>query len=208
MKVAIVGYGNMGSALASGLAKAGHTVALTGKNPAKAKEVAAKAGAQALTGAEAAQGADVIIATAPYNAQVDALKALGNLSGKVVIEISNPLKADMSGLQLGHSTSAAEEIAKQLPGVKVVKAFNTTFAQVLQAGPDFNGAKGQVFFAGDDAGAKNQVKALIESLGFEATDAGPLANSRYLEPIGMLNIWFGYMAEKGTGITPAWIRRG
>ncbi len=123
------------------------------------------------------------------------------------MEISNPVTADFSGLQLGHSTSAAEEIAKRLPGAKVVKAFNTTFAQVLQDGAAFKQGKGQVFFAGDEDGAKSKVKALIESLGFEAMDAGPLANSRYLEPIGMLNIYFGYMAQKGTGITPGWFNR-
>lgn len=207
MKVAIVGYGNMGSALAKGLVKAGHQVTLTGKNPAKAGEVAGKTGARALTGSEAAKDAEVIIATAPFPSQVEALKALGNLSGKIVIDISNPLKPDMSGLAIGHTTSAGEEIAKQLPGVKVVKAFNTNFAQVLLDGPAFKNAKAQVLYAGDDAGAKAQVKSLIVTLGFEAVDAGPLANSRYLEPIGMLNIYFGYMAQQGTGIAPAWIRR-
>ena len=207
MNVTIVGYGNMGAALAQSLSRAGHRVTLTGKNPAKAKEVADRIDGRALAANEAAKGADIIIATAPYNAQVDALKALGDLAGKVVIEISNPLKADMSGLQIGHTTSAAEEIARQLPGARIVKAFNTTFAQVLQEGPAFKNGKAQVLFAGDDAGAKSQVKALIESLGFEANDAGPLANSRYLEPMGMLNIWFGYMAQKGTGIAPAWVNR-
>jgi predicted dinucleotide-binding enzyme len=132
---------------------------------------------------------------------------LGDLTGKIVVDISNPLKPDMSGLAVGHTTSAGEEVAAKLPGAKVVKAFNTVFAQALQEGPIFGSAKGQVFYAGDDAGAKDKVKDLIASLGFEAVDAGPLANSRYLEPIGMLNIWFGYMAKQGTGIAPAWIRR-
>ena len=208
MNITIVGYGNMGSALAQGLVKAGHKVVLTGKSPAKAEEAAAKAGARALPASEAAAGADLILATAPYSAQADAVLALGNLAGKVVVDISNPLKADMSGLQLGYSTSAAEEIAKRLPGAQVVKAFNTIFAQVLQEGPGFRNGKGQVFFAGDGDAAKAKVKALIESLGFEAMDAGPLANSRYLEPMGMLNIFFGYMAQQGTGIVPGWFRRG
>jgi predicted dinucleotide-binding enzyme len=207
MNITIVGYGNMGSALAQGLVKAGHNVVVTGKSPAKANEAAAKAGARALPVAEAAAGADLILATAPYNAQADAVLALGDLNGKTVVDISNPLKADMSGLQVGHSTSAAEEIAKRLPGAKVVKAFNTIFAQVLQEGPGFKQGKGQVFYAGDEDGSKAKVKALIESLGFEAVDAGPLANSRYLEPIGMLNIFFGYMAQQGTGIAPGWFRR-
>jgi 8-hydroxy-5-deazaflavin:NADPH oxidoreductase len=148
-----------------------------------------------------------LIATTHYGTQVTALKSLGNLAGKVVIDISNPLKADMSGLQIGHSTSASEEVAKQVPNATVIKAFNTVFAQVLQEGPKFKNGMTQVFYAGDDESAKTKVKSLIESLGFEATDAGPLANSRYLEPMGMLNIWFGYMAQKGTGIAPTWASR-
>ena len=207
MKVTIVGYGNMGSALAQGLSKAGHSVTVTGKDAGKAEALAAKFGGRALAGSAAAREADVVIATAPYHAQAEALAALGDLTGKVIVDISNPLKPDMSGLAVGHTTSAGEEVAAKLPGAKVVKAFNTVFAQALQEGPIFGSAKGQVFFAGDDAGAKDKVKDLIASLGFEAVDAGPLSNSRYLEPIGMLNIWFGYMAKQGTGITPAWIRR-
>ena len=207
MKVAIVGYGNMGSALAAGLVKAGHQVTLTGKDAGKAEAAAVKTGAKARQGAEAIKDADVVIATAPYQAQVEALQGLGDLAGKVVVDISNPLKADMSGLQVGHTTSAAEEIAKGLPGAKVVKAFNTIFAQVLNEGPAFKTGPAQVFFAGDDAGAKDQVKELIGSLGFDAVDAGPLTNARYLEPMGMLNIWFGYMAKQGAGIAPSWARR-
>jgi len=207
MNVAIIGYGNMGSALAASLTKAGHKVVVTGKDLAKAGEAAGKAGAKSVAAHEAAHDAELIIATAPYPAQVEALKALGNLKGKVVIDISNPLKPDMSGLLVGHTTSAGEEVAKQLPDAKVVKAFNTTFAQVLNEGPAFKNGKAPVFYAGDDASAKDMVKSLIESLGFETVDAGPLTNARYLEPMGMMNIWFGYMAKLGNGITPAWIRR-
>jgi 8-hydroxy-5-deazaflavin:NADPH oxidoreductase len=208
LKITIIGYGNMGTSLTQALTRSGHQVTLTGKDLEKAKAAAGKAGGRALPGPEAAREADIVIAATPYNSQVAALKSLGDLSGKVVIDISNPLKADMSGLQIGHTTSAAEEVASQLPGAKVVKAFNTVFAQVLQEGPAFKKGKAQVLYAGDDEAAKAKVKILIESMGFEGTDAGPLTNSRYLEPMGMLNIWFGYMAKRGTGIAPAWITRG
>ena len=114
----------------------------------------------------------------------------------------------MSGLAIGQTTSAAEEIAKAFSGAKVVKAFNTIFAQVLNEGADFGGGRrAAVFYAGDDEEAKRSVRTLIESMGFEATDAGPLRNARYLEPMGMLNIWFGYMAKRGNGIAPTWISR-
>lgn len=207
MNITIVGYGNMGSILAQCLVQAGHKVVLTGRNPAKAEVVANRTGAKALLAPKAALDADIILATAPYDSQVEAVKSLGKIAGKVVVDISNPLKADMSGLQLGFSTSAGEEIAKQLPEAKVVKAFNTIFAQVLKEGPGFKNGRGQVFYAGDEDGSKSKVKTLIESLGFEAVDAGPLSNSRYLEPVGMLNIFFGYMAQQGTGINPGWFRR-
>jgi hypothetical protein len=84
-----------------------------------------------------------------------------------------------------------------------VKAFNTIFARVLGAAPDRTQA--QVLYAGDDAGAKAAERALIESAGFEAVDAGPLANARLLEPCGMLNIYFGYAAGRETGIALVWI---
>ena len=208
MKITIVGYGNMGTSLAQALGRAGHQVTLTGKSLDKAKAAAAKTGSRALPESEAAGDADIVIAAAPFDSQVAALKKLGDLAGKVVIDISNPLKADMSGLQIGHTTSAAEEVEKQLPGARIVKAFNTVFAQVLQEGPAFKSGKAQVLYAGNDEAAKTKVRNLIESMGFDAADSGPLANARYLEPMGMLNIWFGYMAKKGTGIAPAWISRG
>jgi hypothetical protein len=92
---------------------------------------------------------------------------------------------------------------KAVPTAKVVKAFNTIFARVLGAAPDRTQA--QVLYAGDDAGAKAAERALTESAGFEAVDAGPLANARLLEPCGMLNIYFGYAAGRETGIALVWI---
>jgi 8-hydroxy-5-deazaflavin:NADPH oxidoreductase len=85
----------------------------------------------------------------------------------------------------------------------VVKAFNTVFSAVLGSEPGGD-SKVQVFYAGDDAGAKDTVRRLAESIGFEPVDGGPLANARYLEPLGMLNIWFGYVGGRGTNIAPRW----
>jgi predicted dinucleotide-binding enzyme len=110
------------------------------------------------------------------------------------------------GLTLGHSTSAAEEIAKAIPGAYVVKAFNTLFAQVLAQGATLaDGNKATVFYAGDQESAKQTVKVLAESLGFVTADAGGLKNARYLEPLAGLNIYFGYGAGRGTGVAPAWL---
>lgn len=209
MNITLIGTGNMGSALAKQLTRAGHAVRITARDPAKAQALAAaNTGAVAAAPADAMAGSDVVIVATGYADAVPALCSLGSLAGKVVIDITNPLTADFMGLTLGYDTSAAEEIAKALPEAEVVKAFNTLFAQVLADGPQF--ADGQVapaFFAGDSERAKQTAKALIESLGFTPIDAGPLKNARYLEPLGGLNIYLGYGAGRGTSITPTWISK-
>lgn len=125
-------------------------------------------------------------------------------SGKILIDVSNPVTEDFSGLQVGHKTSAAEEIASRLSGARVVKAFNTVFAQHYGTGLKVNGESIQTFVAADDEAARETVKALAAEIGFEPVDAGPLTNARYLEPIGFLNIQFGYVFGHGTGIAPHW----
>lgn len=209
MNITLIGTGNMGSALAKQLTRAGHAVRITARDLIKAQALAAaNPGAVAAAAAEALAGSDVVIVATGYADAVPALRSLGSLAGKVVIDITNPLTADYMGLTLGYDTSAAEEIAKALPEAEVVKAFNTLFAQVLADGPQF--ADGQVapaFFAGDSERAKQTAKALIESLGFTPVDAGPLKNARYLEPLAALNIYLGYGAGLGTSIAPTWISK-
>jgi predicted dinucleotide-binding enzyme len=203
MKVGIIGAGNMGSAFARRLGAAGHEVVIASRDIAEAEEVAKSAGAnvRAVAQERLAGGAEIVIAATPYPSQAEALRAAGDLDGKVVVEISNPLTDDMSGLAVGFTTSAAEEVARAAPRAKVVKAFNTVFAQVLGHPPSGgNAARVQVFYAGDDAAAKETVRSLVESIGFEAVDAGPLRNARLLEPMGMLNIYLGYVAGRGTDI--------
>jgi len=204
MKVGIIGAGNMGSAFARRLSAAGHDVVITSREIEEATKVATSVGpkVRAIPQEQLAETVDVVIAATPFPNQVDALRASGNLDGKTVVDISNPLKEDMSGLAIGHTTSAAEEVAKAAPGAKVVKAFNTVFAQVL-GGRAAGAGKVQVFYAGDDDDAKRTVRSLIESMGFEPLDVGPLSNARYLEPLGMLNIYLGYAAKLGTDIAPA-----
>jgi 8-hydroxy-5-deazaflavin:NADPH oxidoreductase len=206
MKVGIIGAGNMGSAFARRLSAAGHDVFIASRDFEDARRVATSVGSKvrAVPQEQLASSVDVLIAATPYAQQADALRASGTLEGKPVIEISNPMKADMSGLAVGLTTSAAEEVAKAAPGATVVKAFNTVFAQVLGERPATAGAaKVQVFYAGDDDAAKRTVRSLVESMGFEPLDAGPLSNARYLEPVGMLNIYLGYVAKMGTDIAPA-----
>lgn len=207
MKIAIIGTGNMGTGLARPLAAAGHKVTLAGRDSAKTRKATATFGVAA-NDIAAASKADVIVLATPYAEAVNALQAAGNLNGKVVIDITNPLTPDYMELTIGFSSSAAEEIARAVPGARVVKAFNTVFAQVLQDGPDFGkGRRAAAFYVGDDANAKAVVKALIESIGFEAIDAGPLVSARNLEPLAALNIRLGYGLGRGTKIVPTFIER-
>jgi predicted dinucleotide-binding enzyme len=207
MKVTVIGAGNMGSAFVTQLTRAGHEVAVTARDSAKAAQVAAaNPGARAVATGGAVVGADVVVLATGYADAVAALRSVGDLAGKVVIDITNPLTADYMGLTIGHDTSAAEEIAKAVPGAEVTKAFNTVFAQVLAEGADLGGRKVTVFIAGDSARGKETAKTLAESMGFDTIDAGGLKNARYLEPLAGLNIYLGYGAGLGTSIAPTWIR--
>jgi 8-hydroxy-5-deazaflavin:NADPH oxidoreductase len=209
MKVTVIGAGNMGAAFVKQLTRAGHQVSVTARSPEKAQALAAaNSGASAVPAANAAAQADVVILATGYDDAVSALKSVGDLKGKLVIDITNPLTADYMALTLGHSTSAAEEIAKAVPEAEIVKAFNTVFAQVLSDGADLgNGQTVPVFVAGDSERARQTATALAESMGFKTVDAGGLKNARYLEPLAGLNIYLGYGAGLGTSIAPTWIRK-
>ncbi|MDR7304885.1 NADPH-dependent F420 reductase [Rhodoferax saidenbachensis] len=207
MKVAIIGTGNMATGLASAWAAAGHTVSIGARDPAKAAALADKVGHGAVGGgvAAAAQLADIVVLAVPYGGAADAIQQAGGLAGKVVVDIINPISADYKELVVGHTTSAAEEIQKLAPQARVVKAFNTIFAGLL-APEARKGKTLQVFVAGNDAAANAAVSELVRSAGFEAVDSGALSNSRYLEPIGEMNIHFGFFLGKGPVVAPAWVQ--
>lgn len=208
MKVLVIGTGNMGSGFVKQLTAAGHQVSVTARDSTKAESVARQYGAQAVAASGAASEVDAVIVATPYGEAVAALRSVGDLAGKAVIDITNPLTPDYMGLTVGHTTSAGEEIAKALPDAEIVKGFNTLFAQVLAAGSDFGSAgKATVFLASDSERAKQTARALAESMGFQVMDAGGLKNARYLEPVAGLNIYFGYGAGLGTDSAPAWIRK-
>lgn len=207
MNVAIIGTGNMGTGLAFALVGAGHEVSIGARDLVKAAALAERIGQGAIGGGieAAVKLADVVVLALPFGAAEAVIKLAGDLSGKVVIDISNPISADFKSLVIGHTTSAAEEIQKLAPQARVVKAFNTIFAQLLD--PQARQGKTlQVFIAGDDAAAKALVAGLVTSMGFEAVEAGPLSNSRFIEPIGEMNIHFGYFLGKGPVVAPAWVQ--
>jgi predicted dinucleotide-binding enzyme len=206
MNVTIIGAGNMGRALVKQLSKAGHQITVTARELDKASQLATEfKNVTAAPAATALGESNVVVIATGYADAVTALNALGELSGVVVVDITNPLTADYMGLTIGHTTSAAEQIAAAVPGVQVVKAFNTVFAQVLAEGPELHGKTVPVYYATDSEQARQTVRVLIDSIGFAPVDAGPLKNARYLEPLGGLNIYFGYGAGLGTTVAPAWI---
>ena len=189
MEIAVLGSGRVGSTLARGWSRAGRTVVLGSRDPGAAQAKLDAAGTQlpVLTYADAAARAETILLALPYPACVDVAERLGDLSGRTVIDCCNPLNAKYDGLALGHDDSAAERIARRLPGALVVKAFNTVSVATMER-PAYPSGKASVFYCGDDAGAKGHVDRLAVDLGFEAHDAGPLRSARYLEPLAMLYI--------------------
>ena len=206
MNISIFGTGNMASGLAVLFAKAGHRVTVASRDETKARTVAAELGngIDAASFADAAGTAEAVVLAVPYDAAADVIAAAGGLAGKIVIDITNPMTADFSGLSVGHVTSAAEEIQKHAPAAKVVKAFNTVFASVLQNGGKVAERPATVFVASDDAEARRNVAALAASTGFSAVETGGLASARYLEPVAGLNIALGYGLGHGTDIAPTW----
>lgn len=188
MNIVILGKGNMGTPLAKLAAAAGHSaVTLTSKDAPKA----------------ALQATDLVILAMKYEQALNFAAAPGIsdiLTAKTVIDVTNPLAPDFMSLTVGHSTSAAEEIAKRLPGARIVKAFNTVFASILALHAEGQITKIPVFVAGDDAQANEIVCDLARSFGFETIAAGALSNARYLEPMTEMMIHLGYSLGHGDKI--------
>jgi NADPH-dependent F420 reductase len=187
--IAIIGTGNVGNAIGSSAAKAGYDVVFTGRDADKARTVAAAAGARtAVTPREAVAGADIVVLAVPYTAVAEIAAEIAPVAaGKIVIDPTNPLKPDYSGLSIGGDTSGAEELARLLPDSKVVKAFNTVFAGNA-ANPQALGFQLDSLFATDDESAKDAVCGLSGSIGFRPIHVGPLAAARELEAMAWLNI--------------------
>ncbi|MBW4527915.1 MAG: NADPH-dependent F420 reductase [Phormidium tanganyikae FI6-MK23] len=200
MKIGIIGAGNMGSGLGKFWAQKGHQLMFSySRNAAKLQRVAEAIGSNATVGtpAEAVQFADVVLLSVPYSAIADALKAAGSLYGKILFSCVNALLPDMSGMAVGTTTSAAEEIAKLAPGARVVEAFSL-FAEVLDSPSQrFDDQIATTLYTGDDEAAKQGVASLLREIDVEVVDAGGLKNSRFVEPAVMLLIQLAYVQNMG-----------
>ena len=208
MTIAVIGTGNMGSGFAKLLASTGEKVVIGARDPAKAATLAREIGGSAEGGgiAAAVKLADVILVAVWYQHFEETIRAAGDVTGKVLIDISNPVTEDFKALRLGHTTSAAEELQRLAPKAKIVKAFNTVFAQLLPTDARSGRDPVQTFVAADDETAKKTVFSLAAKGGFEPVDSGPLSNARFLEPMGEINIHFGFFLGQGTGVAPAWVK--
>jgi predicted dinucleotide-binding enzyme len=211
MKIAVIGAGRVGSTLGGLWAARGHGVTYGVRDPGSDRHKALLAsGGRVASNAEAVRGADVVLLATPWDATEAALRAAGDLGGRVLIDAVNPiiLSAEglMRGLEVGHTNSAAEHVARWAPGARVVKAFNTIGAENMKD-PRFEGQRATMFLCGDDAAAKRTAAGLAEEIGFEPVDAGPLTSARLLEALGMLWIHLGLRMGMGTGIAFRLLRR-
>jgi 8-hydroxy-5-deazaflavin:NADPH oxidoreductase len=189
MDIAIIGAGNVGSALARAFVRSGHDVTITARNAERVSGVASATGARAVaTNAEAARSADVIVLATPFTSAAEVAAEIRNVAkGRVIVDTTNRMSFGPSGPDMDTTISNAEELAALLPDSHVVKAFNTLFAS-NQADPILDDVQLDGFVAGDDAASKARILSLVASIGLEPVDVGPLARARQLESLAFLNI--------------------
>jgi 8-hydroxy-5-deazaflavin:NADPH oxidoreductase len=195
MKISILGAGNVGTTLGAGWTKKGHDVFFGVRDPKKKPAPVGKS----LAVQEAVQASEVVILAVPWNAVPDALQSAGDLTGKIVLDATNPLLPDLSGLGVPNGKSGGEKVA-ELALAPVVKIFNTT-GYPNMANPDYKGQPATMFYCGDDANAKRIAATLAGDLGFEPVDAGPLTQARLLEPLALL--WISLALKQGLGVNIA-----
>lgn len=183
MKIGVIGTGNVGKVLGARWAKNGHQVIFGSRDPQseKIRELLTTLGANARAGSarEAAAASEVVVLATPWAGSQQIVELLGDLTGKIVVDCTNPLEPNLRGLSVGHSSSAGELVAGWATGARVVKAFNTTGAKNI-ADPQYGGHAAVMFICGDDAEAKTTAVGLAQELGFDAIrcwTAGNLASS-------------------------------
>lgn len=184
-KIAIIGRGNVGTALRRGLEGAGYEVKSTGNDSKEIRAIVA--------------WGEILILAIPFGAIDDVLLVIGDaVQGKALLDVTNSLTPDYQ-LALGCTTSGAEELQRKAPKAKVIKAFNTVFARNMSTG-NIKGEKLTLFVAGDDGVSKNLVLSMGRDIGFDPVDAGPLTNARWVETLGYFNIQLGLTLKMGTDI--------
>jgi predicted dinucleotide-binding enzyme len=198
--VAVIGTGNVGGALGPRFAKLGYKVIYGSRQPDRedVKELVARTGPRALamSSLEASNKADLIVLAVPWSAAESVVKGMGNLDGKIIIDVVNPLRrADDGLLEMAVDTSAAEHIQAWAPGARVVKAFSTMGSKIM-ADPAALGGPVSVALASDDDDALQKVRQIAERMGYPTVDVGPLRHARHLEGMIVLMV-VPAMEERG-----------
>lgn len=210
MKIAVIGAGNVGSTLGAALAAKGHEIYFAVRDPGaqKYRELAENIGDRARPSAigEAVEEAEVVILATPWRATQEAVREAGDLEGKIVIDCTNPLRSDLSGLEVGGDASGAEMVARWARGAKVYKAFNQTGFNIM-ADPVVERKRSVMLVCGDDEAAKPKVMRLVEDVGFEAIDFGRLEGARLLEPLALIWIRLAHACGLGRDIAFGLLRR-
>lgn len=208
--IAIIGTGNVGGALAVRLGQAGYAVRLGAREGKDLGDLVARVGAGASvdTPARVAAAADVVMLAVPGKAAVEAAAALGDLTGKVVVDCTNPVAWSGGPVWAPPAEgSNAAALAAALPGARVVKAFNT-FGAEFHADPTLPGGPADVQIAGDDADARRTVGAIAERIGFTPIDVGPLRNAALLENLAVLWIHLATVGGRGRNAAFKLVSRG
>ena len=199
-KIAILGAGNVGASLGVNLCRHGFPVRFGVRAGSDDAELLARCEgkAQATSVADAAAWADVVFLALPAGAVVEVARAAGDLTGKILVDCSNPVGWTPEGptLQPPADGSVAAALAKAIPGARVVKGFNG-FGAEFHLDPRVGGAAADVYLAGDDAAAKGVVASIADRAGFSAIDAGPLRNAALLESLAVLWIHLALKGGKG-----------
>jgi predicted dinucleotide-binding enzyme len=203
MELSIIGTGNMARAIGARALAGGHDVTVYGKDAEHAQEaVAALSGAHGEGSATPAVSGDdlrgdLVVLAVYYPDAREAVERYGEqLSGKAVVDITNPVNETFDALVVPPDGSAAQELSQLAPGARFVKAFNTTFAGTLTTG-QVAGQPLDVFIAGDDDGAKQAVATLVTDGGMRPVDTGGLGRARELEALGLLHM--SLQGTLGTG---------
>jgi predicted dinucleotide-binding enzyme len=204
MRIGIIGAGNVGRALGRAWLAGGHDVRWGVPQPSDPK-YADLGGERLGPSAAAAQTAEAIVLATPWPATETAVRGLGNVAGKVLIDCTNPLAPSAEGLTLalGHTVSGGELVARWAAGAAVFKTLNQTGAENMARAREFK-ERPVMFVAGDDERRKPIVLGLVAELGFDAVDAGPLRIARLLEPMAML--WIDQALMRGAGADFAFAR--
>ena len=210
MKIGIIGAGNVGGALGRGWIAKGHEVKFGVPDPASNKigALVTELGPHATAGsvAEAAAFGEVVALAVPWQAAQDAVQQAGSLAGKTLLDCTNPIKADFSGLEIGHTTSAGEMVAQWAAGANVVKIFNTTGANIM-ADSKFASQLPVMFYCGDHTAAKTTAAQLAAELGFDPIDAGTLTQAALLEAAAWLWITMALKYGQGRDMAFALLKR-